>query len=449
MPNPNLKHAIVIGAGMAGLAAAKAVAAHFERVTVLDRDALPEAPAFRAGTPQARHTHGLLAGGRRALQRLFPGIDRDLLEAGAVRLRVGRDMRLELPGFDPFPQRDFGIDTLCLSRPLLERICRRRIEQESNVEVRPRSRVTELIASPDAQGAAGVRFEDPRGRGQSLAADLVVDASGRASLTLQFLDAIGWAKPTAAEVGMDQAYSTAVFEKPEDTPTDWLGVLHLPTPPLSSRFGIILPMEGGRWIVSIGENHGRAPPDDVDGFMDFVQSFRASTIHNAIRNAKRIGEIVRYNLPCSVRRAFEKLDRFPRGLVPIGDSVCRFTPIFGQGMSVAAQECCILAGLLGARSWRDDPLDSLAESFLEEIQPLLETPWANAISDWIYPETRGERPPDFDNQVLYARALMRLAAEEPETDRIVTEVRMLLRPQSALRAPELANRVMASMTAAV
>jgi hypothetical protein len=100
-------------------------------------------------------------------------------------------------------------------------------------------------------------------------------------------------------------------------------------------------MEGRRRIVSIGENHGRAP-HDIGGFMGFVQSFRAPTIHRAIRNAKRIGEIVRYNLPCSVRRAFDKLDRFPHGLIPIGDSVCRFTPIFGQGMSVAAQA-----------SWRD------------------------------------------------------------------------------------------------
>jgi hypothetical protein len=118
-------------------------------------------------------------------------------------------------------------------------------------------------------------------------------------------------------------------------------------------------------------------------------------------------------------------------------------------MSVAAQECCVLAGLLDARSWRSNPLDGLAESFLKEIQPLLETPWANAMSDWVYPETRGERPTDFENQVLYMRALMRLAAEDPEMDRIVTEVRMLLKPHSALRAPELANWVMASMAAAV
>src|ERR1700733_4217430 len=101
MPNPILKQAVVIGAGMAGLTAAKAVAPHFERGVVLDRDALPDAPAPRSGTPQARHTHALHPGGLLPLECLFPALERDLVEAGAVRLRFRRDIRFEVPGFDP------------------------------------------------------------------------------------------------------------------------------------------------------------------------------------------------------------------------------------------------------------------------------------------------------------------------------------------------------------
>jgi 2-polyprenyl-6-methoxyphenol hydroxylase-like FAD-dependent oxidoreductase len=244
MSNPILKQAVVIGAGMGGLAAAKAVAPHFEKVIVFDRDALPDAPEPRPGTPQARHTHGLLAGGCRALECLFPGIELDLLEAGAVRMRVRRDTRFEVPGFDPFPQRDLGFDQFGLSRPVLERVVRRRVEREPNIEFRPRTRVTELTASPDNRGVAGVRFEDTRGTPGSLAADLVVDASGRASPTLRFLEAIGSAKPPTIEIGIDQAYATAIFEKPEDAPTDWLFMLHVPTPPDSSRLGSSCPWRG-------------------------------------------------------------------------------------------------------------------------------------------------------------------------------------------------------------
>ena len=318
MSSPILKQAVVIGAGMGGLAAAKAVAPHFEKVAVFERDSLPDEPAPRLGTPQARHTHGLLAGGCRALECLFPGIELDLVEADAVRMRVRRDVRLEVPGFDPLPQRDFGFDQFGLSRPVLERVVRRRVEREPNIEFRPRTRVTELTASLDNRSVAGVRFEDTRGTPGSLAADLVVDASGRASPTLRFLEAIGSAKPAAIEIGMDQAYATAVFEKPEDAPTDWLFAVHAPTPPGSSRFGLIMPMEGRRWSVSLCVNHGEAAPVDIDGFMAFVKSFRMPTIYNAIRGAKRVGDIARYGMACSVLRAFDRLGRFPRGLVPLG-----------------------------------------------------------------------------------------------------------------------------------
>jgi 2-polyprenyl-6-methoxyphenol hydroxylase-like FAD-dependent oxidoreductase len=339
MSNPILKQAVVIGAGMGGLAAAKAVAPHFEKVIVFDRDSLPDEPAPRPGTPQARHTHGLLPGGCRALECLFPRVELDLVEAGAVRMRMRRDMRHEVPGFDPLPQRDFGFDQFGLSRPALERVVRRRVEREPNIEFKPRSRVTELIASPDNGSVAGVRFEDTRGTPGSVAADLVVDASGRASLTLGFLEAIGSSKPPAIEIGIDQAYATAIFEKPEDAPTDWLLVLHAPTPPGSSRLGIIAPMEGRRWSVSLCVNHGEATPGDIDGFMAFAKSFRMPTIYNAIRGAKRVGDIARFGMPCSVRRAFDKLVRFappPTSPGPGPGGSGRPSPRAGPGRGGAA-----------------------------------------------------------------------------------------------------------------
>jgi 2-polyprenyl-6-methoxyphenol hydroxylase-like FAD-dependent oxidoreductase len=182
--------------------------------------------------------------------------------------------------------------------------------------------------------------------------------------------------------------------------------------------------------------------------MAFAKSFRMPTIYNAIRGAKRVGDITRFGMPCSVLRAFDKLDRFPRGLVPLGDSVCRFPPVYGQGMSVAAQEAHLLASLLEARRGLGDPLDGLEEAFLAEIQPLLESPWAVATADLVYPQTRGERPPDLEKKLQYMHALMRLTAEDAEADKILAEVRSLLKLGSALREPELGRRVMAMMAPA-
>jgi flavin-dependent dehydrogenase len=192
MPEAFAKQAVVIGAGIGGLAAAKAVAPYFGKVLVLDRDALRQGPVARAGTPQARHAHALLTGGQKALEALFPGIENDLAEAGAVAVRGGRDIILDGPGPEPLPRRDLGFDTLCMSRALLECICRRRLAKE----LCARSRVTELVSPRDHSRVAGVRFEQDQGEPQTLAADLVVDASGRGAPTLSMLEKMG--SPKAA-----------------------------------------------------------------------------------------------------------------------------------------------------------------------------------------------------------------------------------------------------------
>ena len=157
------KKAVVIGAGMAGLAAAKALSAHFEHVSILERDALPVTPAHRPGTPQAQHPHGLLAGGLRALDELFPEFEKDLERAGAVRVRMGLG-RTELPGYDPFPQRDLGWDVMSMSRPLTEYVTRRRVERQDNIALVSNCRVTKLVASPDKTRVAAIHYEDAEGR---------------------------------------------------------------------------------------------------------------------------------------------------------------------------------------------------------------------------------------------------------------------------------------------
>ena len=432
---------------MGGLAAAKAVTPHFGKVTVLDRDALPEGPLPRAGTPQARHTHALLAGGERALGDLFPGIGSDLVDAGAVKGRVGLAARVEQPGHDPFPQRDLGFDAHFLSRPLIESVCRRRLQEAANVELRSRSRVTELVPSPDGRDVAAVRYEDDGGKANLLSADLVVDASGRAAPTLSLLERTGASGLEATEIGIDLAYATAVFETPTDAPRDWMALMHLGAPPEENHGGLIFPIEHGRWIATLGRIHGDSLPGEIDGFKAFAKAFRTPTFFNAIKDARQVGETARYNLLASVRRHFDRLERFPGRLIPLGDTVCRFNPIFGQGMSVAAQEAVVLGRLLNSRRDCADPLDGLASDYLSRIQELLEAPWAVALGDFVFPETRGVRPPDLEKGLRYGAALMRLAAEDPEAHRIVMEVRHLIRPQSALREPELAKRVTALMAA--
>ncbi len=442
------KKAVVIGAGMAGLAAAKALSAHFEHVSILERDALPVTPAHRPGTPQAQHPHGLLAGGLRALDELFPEFEKDLERAGAVRVRMGL-ARSELPGYDPFPQRDLGWDVMSMSRPLTEYVTRRRVERQDNIALVSSCRVTKLIASPDKTRVAAIHYEDAEGRKETLAADLVADASGRGVPTLTFLDTCGYAKPQETEICIDKAYATAVFEFPKDLAPDWKAVLHSPTAPASSRGAVVMALEQGLWMVTLSGMHGDSPPGDIDGFLQFAKSLRTSTVHDAIKRARRVGEIVRFLLPASVRRHFEQLARFPRGLITIGDAICRFNPVFGQGMSVAGQEAVVLNRLLEARTGSSDPLDGLAQEYFGAIQGILASPWAVAESDFVYPQTRGHRPADLEQRMKYRSALTKLAAEDASVHKLLMQVRHLLQPQSALLDQPIRSRVVEIMAASV
>jgi 2-polyprenyl-6-methoxyphenol hydroxylase-like FAD-dependent oxidoreductase len=443
MPKSMGNHAVVLGAGIAGLARAQVLSNHFSNVTVLERDLLPGEPVPRSGTPQAPHAHALLAGGLQALQSLFPDFECDLVNAGAVRTRTGAGIRVERPGFDPFPNRDLGFDTFYMSRPLLEAVTRRRVQESPNIEIRTRHRATEIVASPDTLRVEAVRCHREDGRAVTIDADFVVEATGRGGLTLQLLDRLGLEKPEETEIGIDQAYSTIIVERPESRETSWAGVMFLPSAPASSRGGFVFPIEKQQWILSIGGNHGDAPPGDREGFLDFVKSFRTSTIYDAVRNARQTADIVRFRLPASLRRHFERLESFPAGLLTMGDAVCRFNPVFGQGMSVAAQEAVILGRLLK----EDVQTDQLAKQFFAATQPTLEAPWAVAQTDFVYPATRGVRPADFGQRIPYNIALTKVAAQDPEVHKLLSEVQHLLKPPSALREPALAARVMALMGA--
>jgi len=446
MPKILGRHAIVVGAGIAGLVAAKALSTYFGTVTVLDRDDLPSEPIARTGTPQARQIHVLLRGGLDALVDFFPELETELERAGAVRVRVGSQALLELPGFDPFPRRDLGFDYLSMTRPLLEFVARRRIEKQSNIALKSHCRVTQFLESPDRSAVTGVRYDDADGRGNELAADFIVDASSRGALTLALLDKVGLPRPLETEIGIDLHYATAMFQIPPSAPRDWRAVLHRPLAQ-SGRGGLLVPVENNCWQVNLTHMHGGSVPENVGDFVAFARTLRTQTIHDAIDGAVSVGRIYRFAFPSSIRRRFDALDRFPDYLLPLGDVICRFNPAFGQGMSIAAQEAGALRRLIDARISDAEPLKGLARSFFAAVQDFLAAPWAVAESDFIYEKTRGQRPSDFHQRIRFNSALQRVAAEDATVHQIMSEVTHLVKPPSALRDSRILSRVTALMAA--
>src|SRR5215469_10492819 len=439
------RRAVVIGAGMGGLATAGALAQHFERVDILERDRLTTSVASRSGTPQDRHPHGLLAGGLRSLDQIFPGFKRDLAAAGAVPVSFARDVQFERPDVGVLPKRDFGISVLCATRPLIELVLRRRVEALANIILRPASRVTGIVPAPGGAGASGVRFVNGSGRSETLDADLVVDASGRGAPTLTLLDVLGWDRPQMTEIGVDISYATAVVEIPHDAPAEWKLVLTQPDPPHVALHSVLVPTEDGRWIIAIADHSATTWIETWDAFLEASRSLITPTVHNALRYALPPAGISHYRFPVSTWKHFERLPRLPRGVLPIADALCRFNPIHAQGMSSAAKQARLLDDVLSRAVAEPDPIAALQSGFMSEVGSVLETPWTMSNSaDLAFPQTRGERPDNFAEAREFEAALFRAAVADPVVHRAMIEVAQLLQPQSLLQEPDIRRRIEAA-----
>jgi len=422
MPGRSGRQAVVVGAGIAGLSAARVLADFFQSVIVLERDAKPSEAAARPGVPQGRHPHLLLGGGLEALSGLFPGLSTDLRRAGAIAVAPGRDIRTEIPGLGGLPKRDFDISSFAMTRPLLELVLFRRTEAVPNIEIRHRSKAVEILTSPGAARATGVRARTEGGRIEKLDADLVVDASSQGALTRACLEASGRPPPRQTSVGVDIGYATGVFAIPPSAAPDFVAMVMLPEAPRSSRAGYMVRIAEDRWQVLLVGRGRERPPGGVQPFLDFAATLPTSTIANAVEAAQRPTGIARYSFRESVRRHLSGPDCLPAGLLPIGDAICRLNPVYGQGMSVAAQEAVLLREVLSDHVGAADPVAAAAGDFLARAETLIETPWTlSVIPDFAYPATRGQRPESLDELLRRHAQALGDAVDDPEAHRMLLE----------------------------
>src|SRR5260370_602168 len=289
------EHAIVIGAGVGGLLFARGLAGYFEDVTVVERDSLADNHEPRNGVPQGRHPHGLLAGGCRAMDALLPGLVEDFKAVGAVKQVAGLSTRFEMPGYDPFPQRDLGFCSYGLSRPLLELCMRRRVQAIANVSWEQNTAVERV--QHYAGAVTGVVLRD----GRSLPADLVIDASGSGELTLRAFDEMRYARPRETTIGIDLHYATALFAIPDDAADDWNVLITYPKPPLATspnrpqnsfKAALVSTIEGNRWICTVAWQGEEQAPIDRESFIELTRTVRTQTCYHAIKDATMLGKVV-------------------------------------------------------------------------------------------------------------------------------------------------------------
>lgn len=432
------KHAVVLGASMAGLAAARVLADVYERVTVLERDALPGAAAHRKGVPQSHHAHGLLAAGRVALEELFPGLTDELVANGALSGDLQAQSRWSNQGLRLCPGPS-GLQGIALSRPLLEGSIRERVRALPNVWVVDRCVAAGLVGSPDGRRVCGVRVlrRADSSAEEVLEADLVVDATGRGSRSPLWLEALGYPRPAEDEVRVGVAYASRVYRRRRDHADGDRAVVVAATVE-RPRGGAMLAMEGDRWMVTLNGYLGQRPPTDPDGFVAFAAGLPAPDIFEVISDAEPLGEVLPARYPASVRRRYERLDRFPEGYLVVGDAVCSFNPIYGQGMSVAALEALTLRECL-----RAGPAAGLARRFFAKAARIVDIPWGIAVgADLRFPGIHGARTAKVRLVNAYLARFHVAAATDPVLGgAFLRVVNLMDRPESLL-GPTIALRVL-------
>lgn len=426
--------AVVLGASVGGLLAARVLADFYRRVTVLERDDLPAEPVNRRGVPQGKHCHLLNARGSEILEHLFPGLLAELLAAGVGVWNDGELGRVhislaghELTRSGTWPSTK-GLSLYFPSRVLLEWCIRRRLQKMSQVTIVEGRDVTGLTATADAVRVTGVRVTDRHnGHDATVAADLVVDATGRASRSPAFMLQLGYAPPREDELTVQLSYASQLLRMRPNAVSENLIVIF--PKPGRLRTWALVGHENDTAMFCLGSMMGERLPRDRDGMLTFGADFAPAHALQAVRVAQPLGKINHHHVPSNRWRRYDKLRRNPAGLLVFGDAISSFNPIYGQGITIAALEAIVLRDCL-LHFKRD-----LQRSFYQRSAKHIQVAWHMAVgSDLALPEVPGPRPMSIRLTSAYLDRVLAAAESDSHVSyRFMRVVGMLDRPASLLQ----------------
>ncbi|MBX3634280.1 MAG: monooxygenase [Rubrivivax sp.] len=437
-----LERALIIGASIAGLLAARILAERFDEVVLLERDRLPAGAAPRKGTPQAVQPHGLLARGRQVLDELFPGFSEALVAQGALFGDAGGEVGIDVNG-QRLARSALGVNALAASRLAIEAELRRRVRALPNVRVL--DGVDVIAPVHEAGRVIGVRWQPRETDGveaaqvRTLAAALVVDCSGRASRSPGWLREWGYAAPAEERVQVGIAYTSAYFRRAPGQPplACVIGAVSAELP----RPSILIaqePDEQGRerWVAGVGGYAGDHVATTREAMAERARQIKHPEIAALAEHGEMLCEPMRYGFPHSQRRHYQRLARFPAGYLVMGDALASFNPIYGQGMTVAACEALALRDTLARGA------DGLARRFFKAAARIVDGPWQIAVGgDLALPVVPGPRPFPVRLVNAYLARLQRLAVHDAVLAGAFLRVVQMLAPPASLFAPALAWRV--------
>jgi len=376
--------AVVIGSGIAGLTIARVLADHFAQVTIIERDRLPESPQFRRGVPQAHHAHSLPVRGQALLEQQFPGLTADLVAQGAVSINGGSEIAFFVAGEWHQVQHHPDIVSITCSRPLLEGAIYRRLVAHPRVHFLQEHSVIGLSVDQKGRRVTGVRLRRRSSLSSSeinLAAQLVVDASGRDSLAPQWLAGLGYSPPQETTVNAFAGYASRLYRRPPEGDKSWKTLYVRPTPAHSTRSGVIIPIEGNRWHVTLIGMAGDYPPLSEAGFLAFARSLPTTQFYEAISEAEPLSNLCGYRRTENRVRHYERLPRYLEGFLVGGDAAYTLNPVHAQGMTAAVIGSLALDESVKAQRGQHRPgdLTGLAAAFPKQLSRAMADLWEMVI----------------------------------------------------------------------
>ncbi|MFE5889123.1 FAD-dependent oxidoreductase [Streptomyces sp. NPDC056462] len=428
--------AVVLGGSLSGMLAARALADVIDHVTVVERDVLPPGPEPRKGLPQARHVHQLWSGGAQALEELLPGIGGQLRDAGAHRLPVTTDM-VALSPYGWYRRWAESHHMLLCSRDLLDATVRAAVLADERVEVVQGAEVLGPVGTDTAVTGVRIRTQDLAER--TLSADLVLDATGRGSRAAGWLTDLGLPAVERREVNSGVAYASRCFRAPEGA-REGFPVVNVQPDPRAGKpgcGGVLLPIEDGRWIVTLFGSRGAEPPTEASEFERYARKeLRHPVIAELLEHAEPLTDVAYTRATANRRHYYERMPVWPENFAVLGDALCALNPIYGHGMSVAAQGAVALRDTVRRRGWGSP---GLARRIQRAVARPASAAWDLALGmDVFYPGATENGPTLRDRLVAaYVGRLLHTATGNGRIARRVTDVTSLERGAEVLLAPSV------------
>lgn len=431
----NYKNAIVLGGGISGLLISKVLSKKYEKVIIIEKDELEDRPQVRQGQSHGGQFHVLLLRGLKTMEHYFQGITEELKNSGAVDLDLGDGAYWY--SYEGVKQNiTTDINTLLSSRKLIDYAVRKRVEKIPNVQILDQTKYIDFIQKNGR--ISGVIVKGKNSKEYKLESDLVIDATGRGSLTPKWLENNNYLKPEEEKTIVNITYKTAIYNRPEGGLQQGKMMMYSPKPP--EKIGVVIqPIENNKNLVCVAGWHREDPPVDEE-LLEFVKQLPDKTFYNVLVDCQKESDFVAYKVPHCSRRYFEKLAEFPEGLLPIGDVICNLNPTHGQGITAACLQVEIFEKLMK----KHDPA-KMSKIYFKKIAKVIDQCWsASAYENFRYVETVGKKPKGVNLINKYMDAIHKAANKNGYVYGELVKVSVMIKPAVSLFSPFFLWKVFAA-----